>query len=115
MGSINNILGMPPELNKTGNTKEARKAGSGEGKDANVKSVAKDSGSADKAEISSVGRELLTLKMQAASYTEEVKQSSTITDVEIEAIKERIASNYYFDPEVIDKVVDKLIALPNYK
>ena len=32
----------------------------------------------------------------------------------IDAIKEKIASNYYFDPEVIDKVVDKLIALPNY-
>ena len=115
MGSINSIFGMPPELNKTGNSKEARKAGSGEAKDINTSSVTKNTGSPDKAEISSVGRELLTLKMQAVNYTEEIKQAGTITEGEIEAIKERIASNFYFDPEVIDKVVDKLIALPNYK
>jgi len=115
MGSINTILGMPPELNKPGNAKEARKAGSGNGKDAKTSEIKQASASADKAEISSVGRELLTLKMQAVNYTEEVKQASTISKGEIEAIKERIASNYYFDPEVIDKVVDKLIALPNYK
>ena len=114
MGSINSILGMPPELNKTGSTKEARKAGSGSGETSKASNGKQTSASGDKAEISSVGRELLTLKMQAASYTEEVKESSTISQSEIENIKERIASNYYFDPEVIDKVVDKLIALPNY-
>jgi len=113
MGSINNVLGMPPELNKAGNNREARKAGSGNGKDVKTGSV-KAKASADKAEISSVGRELLSLKMQAAEYTTDVKKAETITPVEIDAIKERIASNYYFDPEVIDKVVDKLIALPNF-
>lgn len=115
MGSINSIFGLPTELNKAGNSKEARKAGSGSGKDQKVSKVEQKAASADKAEISSVGRELLTLKMQASAYTEEVKQARTISESEIEAIKERIASDYYFDPEVIDKVVDKLIALPNYK
>lgn len=114
MGSINNVLGMPPELNKSGNSRTVRKTGSRDGKDAKAAGIKKTSASADKAEISSVGRELLTLKMQAASYKEEVKQADTISQGEIDAIKEKIASNYYFDPEVIDKVVDKLIALPNY-
>jgi hypothetical protein len=113
MGSINNILGMPPELNKAGNNREVRKATSGNGKEAKTGTVSSKV-SSDKAEISSVGRELLTLKMQAAEYTEDVKKAETISQVEIDAIKEKIASNYYFDPEVIDKVVDKLIALPNY-
>jgi hypothetical protein len=115
MASINNILGIPPESNKAGNAKESRKAGSGAGKEAKVSESKVSSTSSDKAEISSVGRELLTLKMQAANYSQEVKQAKTISENEIEAIKERIASNYYFDPEVIDKVVDKLVALPNYK
>ena len=55
-----------------------------------------------------MGRELLSLKMQAASYTDEVKRATTISPGEIEAVKEKISSNFYFDPEVIDKVVDKL-------
>ena len=115
MASINNVLGIPPELNKSSSSKEARKAGSGIGKEAKASEMRQTSTSSDKAEISSVGRELLTLKMQAANYSSEVKQAQTISQTEIEAIKERIASNYYFDPEVIDKVVDKLVELPNYK
>ncbi len=114
MGSINNILGMPPELNKAGKSREVRKTPPGANKDEKSGKIAQKAGS-DKAEISSVGRELLTLKMQASKYTDEVKKADTISQVEIDAIKEKIASNYYFDPEVIDKVVDKLIALPNYR
>ena len=113
MGSINNILGMPPELSKSGNSRAVRKTNSGDVKEEKTAGINKQS-VADKAEISSVGRELFTLKMQAAEYTEEVKKADTISQDEIDAIKEKIASNYYFDPEVIDKVVDKLIALPNY-
>ncbi len=115
MGSINNIPGMPPKPNKAGSTKEASKASSVSGETLKKSTGRQISASGDKTEISSLGRELYSLKMQETTNTEKVKQSSTISRSEIDKIKERIASNYYFDPEVIDKVVDKLIALPNYR
>ena len=37
MASINNVLGIPPELNKSSSPKEARKAGSGIGKEAKAR------------------------------------------------------------------------------
>ena len=59
--------------------------------------------------------EVEAIKSEAVQFTDEVKDAKTISEAEIDAIKERIASDFYFDPEVIDKIVDKLVALPNFK
>ncbi len=114
MGPIKNIFGLSQEIQKADKGKEPKRVKSDDrrhpaaGKSGSVK------GSKDKAEISSVGRELLTLQMEAEKYIDHVHHVETLSSREIESIKEKIAANYYFDPEVIDKVVDKLIAMPNF-
>jgi len=117
MGAINNIFGMTPGMNKADKSKQA----GGTGNDSADKVKARKAGEVskasgyDKAQISSAAQKLLNLKAEAVQFTAEVKDAKTISNAEIDAIKEKIASNFYFDPEVIDKIVDKLVALPNFK
>lgn len=115
MGAINNILGMPPGLNKNDKSKQTGEIGNNSSKKGKTR---KTEGSVvsgfDKAVISNEAQKLLTQKKEAAQHTQKVQDAQTISKAEIESIKEKIASDYYFEPEVIDKVVDKLIALPNF-
>lgn len=114
MGTINNILGMSPEVNKSGRSSEPKKVQTAKEGKAGGKKASQVSDSSVKADISQIGREFLTLKMEASRYLDEVKESSTLTQKEIEDIKDKIATNYYFEPEVIDQIVDKLLQMPNF-
>jgi len=112
---IKNIFGASPESNKIVKNNETKKSKSVEEtstEDAKSNPV---NGSGDKAEISSFGRELFKLRAEAAEYIEEIKTSRTISEEEIEEIKEKILEGHYFDPEVIDKVIDRLLNLPHFK
>lgn len=106
MGLIENILGLPSEINrpnkagptkKGGESKSARKAL--DGKQPRVV----------KTDISDKAKELLALKNEAASMVDKVKQADTLSIDEIGKIKQRISSQYYFDSAVIDKIVDRLL------
>jgi len=113
MGPIRNLFSTSPDLKKTESNKKTAQTDNKGNDNAKVNEAAK-SGKKDQVQISDVGREMLTLKMEAARYLRDVKSSEVVSTEEIEAIKERIASRYYFDDEVIDDIVDKLISLPNY-
>ncbi len=113
MGPIRNLFSTSPDLKKTESNKKTAQTDKKVNDNAKVNDAAK-SGKKDQVQISDVGREMLTLKMEAARYLRDVKSSEVVSTEEIEAIKERIASRYYFDDEVIDDIVDKLISLPNY-
>lgn len=113
MSSIKSVFGLPQDINKNEKAKELKQVGK------KVADIKKGKGgesakTSDVAQISSAGKELLSLKLQAEQYVDQVKNSETLTVSEIEAIKEKIASNFYFDPEVIDKIVDKIVSLPNF-
>ncbi len=117
MGAINNIFGMPPGMNKAEKSKQVGGAGNdsaNKGKARKAGDVSDASGF-DKAMISMAAQKLLTIKSEAVQFTAQVKDAKTISEAEIHAIKEKIATDFYFDPEVIDKIVDKLVALPNFK
>ncbi len=115
MSVIKNIFGASPDINKVDKNNDTKKVRSGVKSTGNMKEGAQIVGTGDKADISSAGREIYNLKLEAAKYVDQAKSAETISVQEVEAIKEKIASNYYFDSEVIDKIVDKLMALPNFK
>ncbi len=105
MGLIENILGLPGDVNRPD------KSGG-----VNRKNVAKSAPKSDsskgkvvKTDISQEAWQLYNLKSQAAQFVDKVKQAETLSTREIEEIQQRISSQYYFDSEVIDKVVDKLL------
>ncbi len=105
MGLIENILGLPSGVNrpnKSGNVKRGESKHSG-------RSAENAAGKTVKTDISDKARQLLSLKNEANGYVKAVKESETLSSKEIEEIQQRISSQDYFDSEVIDKVVDRLL------
>jgi len=114
MGSIKSIFGLPQDINKNEKAKDLKRVNSKPSEIKKPQSQKSGASTSDVAQISSAGKELLSIKLQARQYVDQVKNADTLSVDEIEAIKEKIASNFYFDPEVIDEIVDKIIALPNF-
>jgi len=111
MGFIKTILGSAsPDVNKV----DSKKIGSNPKAARSQKTESADR-TGDKANISGQGRELYNIRQEASQYTGLITNTEVLTNQEIDSIKGKIASNYYFDSEVIDKVVDKLLTLPNFR
>ncbi len=68
----------------------------------------------DQARISDTARNLLSLRMDAKKYLDDVKQGETLSENEIEQLKQKIENKYFVSDTVIDKIVDKLVDLPNF-
>jgi len=112
MGPIKSLFSQPDPKKANDSQKLDKSKHSAAGKDGSGKSVGK--ASKDQVSISNAGRELLSLKSEAAKYLKDVKDSEILSVAEVDSIKEKIASKYYFDPEVINTIVDKMINLPNF-
>lgn len=112
MGPIRGLF-TPPDPKKTeSNHKSAKTGHASHAKDVGDSKV--NNSSKDQVNISDAGRELLSLKSEAAKYLQDVKDTEVLSVEQVDSIKEKIASKYYFDPEVINKIVDKMISLPNF-
>ena len=114
---IKSIFGASSDSNKIDKNNESRKIKPSD-KPTPAAASSKSSyvrSSDDKAEISSSGRELLAMKNESAQYTNDVKEAESLSNTEINVIKEKVADNFYFKSEVIDKVVEKILALPNFR
>ncbi|MEJ2053116.1 MAG: hypothetical protein P8X42_04265 [Calditrichaceae bacterium] len=98
-----NKLNKNEDLSKTGDHK----------KPDNIKIEAHKSAS-DTTQISDTATKLLALKMEANKYLNKVKDSKSISQAEIDEIKDKIREKYYSDEDVVDKIVDNLAKLPNY-
>lgn len=102
MSLINDILGLSG-ANRANNSDGVRKGN-------NAKNIKEDKKhQVVKTEISSEARHLLELRSEANQYVDKVKQAETITPEEIDQIKERISSQYYFDSYVVDQIVERMI------
>lgn len=111
MSSIQNLYGITPEgnrVNKKDDIKQQRVAKNGKTDKADHKPVN------DNAQISTKAKELLTLRLEARKYIDEIKKSETLTANDLEQLKAKIEQKYFTDPEVIDKIVDELLNLPNF-
>lgn len=113
MGSIKDIISLSPDVNRLAKNQDVKKVKTDK-QDDKVKSASDKETQQDKLQISDAARELLSLRMEAADYMDEVKSAQTLSDQEVEKIKDKIENKYFTEPEVIDTIVDKLLALPNY-
>jgi len=112
MGPIRQLFSTSPDLKKAESNKKLNKPS--ENDQSGKETGAVKSSSKDQVQISNQGRELLSLKVEAENYLKEIKEAEVISPQEIDAIKEKIASKYYFDEDVISDLVDKLVNLPDY-
>jgi len=68
----------------------------------------------DQAEISQKARGLLNLRMDAKKYLDTIDQSETLSENEVNQLKQHIESKYFVNDAVIDQIVDKIVDLPNF-
>lgn len=64
----------------------------------------------DKVEITSKGKEQISQKENIARYVREIKQLPSQNSQEIAIIKEKVDSEFYSKPEVLDKIADSLLS-----
>ena len=113
MADINNFFSIPAstnkinhneDLKKTTNTKNERKAD-------NIVNVSERK---DHAQISDAARSMLSLRIDAQKYVDDIEQSKTISDNEVKDLKQKISTKYFINDAIIDQIVDKLLDLPNF-
>jgi hypothetical protein len=105
MAHIRDISGVPPEMRKT----EVKRTDSRKSeRPASVK---------DKLEISPAAREMLGMTTEAAKieHLDHVRKAETLKQERMELIRERIESNFYNDPDIIEKILDELMELPPFR
>ena len=114
MGPIKEIPGFSPEVKKFEKNSESKKVDDRKDAGKPEKPDANSAISADRAEISSLGRDMLSVKTEAEKYLQLIRESRIADQEELDEIREKINSDYYLDPEVIEKIIDELMALPNF-
>ncbi len=113
MGPIKDISALAHNLKKLDKQNETRKVDSKKDSDKIDKQSAIGA-EKDRAEISDAGRSLLSVKTEADRYLTLIENTNIVADEEIEEIREKVMLNYYSTEEVIDKITEKLLNLPNY-
>lgn len=113
MAGINELSNISQQVKSYEKSEALKKTA---GKKASSKVVPKETNdsSKDKTQISRAARELLALKQEAQKYIDQVKSAETISADQVKELKERIASRHYLDEKVIDKIIDRLINLPDF-
>lgn len=113
MGPIKDISALAHNLKKLDKQNETRKVDSKKDSEKVDKQNAIDT-EKDRAEISDAGRTLLSVKTEADRYLKLVENTNIVDEQEIEEIREKVMLNYYSKKEVIEKITEKLLDLPNY-
>ncbi len=113
MGPIKDISGLSQNLKKLDKQNDTRKIDSKKdaGKVEKGNQVASEN---DKAEISDAGRTLLNAKTEALNYVKHVENTTLLNGNELDEIREKVNSGYYFDQKVVDKIAERMLELPNF-
>jgi hypothetical protein len=109
MSSIRDIPGVNHQLKKLEKESEVRKANAAKKYEQASSASASQEARKDSVEISSAGRDLMAQKAQTENLVSVVKDAGTLSADERLAIREKIASDYYGNPEVVDKIVDDVV------
>ena len=113
MSGINELLNISAsgqKINRNEDTKRVSEHKS-EQKSEKTSSQAKRT---DQAQISTAARGMLSMRMDAQKYIDDVEKSQNLSENDVKQLKQKIENKYYISEEVVDKIVDKLVSLPNF-
>jgi len=113
MAGISEIVNVSPEQNRVNKQDDVKKVRSGNSQRKTNK-TASAAAQNDQAQISPAAKQLLSLRTEAKKYVEQVKSAHTLSELEINDLKQKIQAKYYLSADVVDSIVEKLINLPNY-
>ncbi len=102
--------------NKAERVSKKEKMQKAAGKEAVQKSSSKSSEikSGAQVNISEIAREMLKLRAEAERYLKMVQDKPTLSPEDLDDIQNKLKNNHYLRQEVVDKIVDKLLDLPNF-
>ena len=113
MSGIGDFIKVAASAVKINKTEQPRKNEAGQ-QEKSAGSITKKNRGRDEIQISDSARELLTLRQDAQDYVDEIKQTNALTENDITQLRQKIDNKYFLSDEVIDKIVDKLVELPNF-
>ena len=113
MAGINDFLSVQASNTKINRNEELKKPALKKN-DLSGDKTAKTVDRQDQARISDTARNLLSLRIDAKKYLDEVKEGESLSENEINQLKQKIENKYFVSDDVIDKIVDKLADLPNF-
>ncbi len=114
MAGINDFLPIQASNGKINRNEELKKTTAKKYDQATGKIAKTEVSRKDQAQISESARNLLSLRRDAKRYLDEVKQGESLSENDIERLKQKIENKYFVTDDVIDKIVDKLTDLPNF-
>jgi len=108
MGPIKNISGLPGNVNKAEKNTDYRKVETGKQQKKSESTSA--ASNKDRLEISPEARDMLSKNVEASvpQFIKEVIDAETLDASELSVIKNRVQEDFYSNPEVVDKIVEKL-------
>ncbi|MCD6374144.1 MAG: hypothetical protein J7L94_01370 [Caldisericaceae bacterium] len=112
LAGLGNSADRPDKVNKKNNVRQA------DNSKASQKGVEKSSENSPKdahVKISDSAKELMKLRAEAERYLKMIEEKETLSADKLAEIQNKLKSNQYLREEVIDKIVEKLINLPNFK
>lgn len=112
LAGLGNSADRPDKVSKKNNVRQADNTKAGK------KSVEKSSEKGPKdaqVKISDSAKELMKLRAEAERYLKMIEEKETLSADKLAEIQNKVKSNEYLREEVIDKIVDKLINLSNFK
>ena len=116
MSSIKDIPGVNQQLKRLEKENEVKKANASKKYGETASTSGTTEARKDSVEISSAGREMLAQKAQSEKFISTVKNSDTLSGNEKDAIREKIAADYYSNPEVVDKIANDVVdSYQNFK
>lgn len=113
MSSIKDIGGLNPDVQKMLKNERSTKASSNS-KTAKSDEKVNSAEIKDSATISDQAKELLATESETERFVSSIKNAETTSRNEIVELKTAVNSGKYSDPKVIDKIVEKLLDLPNF-
>ena len=113
MSGINELLNISASGQKINRNEDLKKVSEHKSEQKSEKTSSQ-SKRADQAQISTAARGMLSMRMDAKKYIDEVEQSQTLSENEVNQLKQKIENKYFISEDVVDKIVDKLVNLPNF-
>jgi hypothetical protein len=115
MTSIHDITGLPPEYKKVQQKDGPHRPPTGRKVVTENRLGTGPPQSAAQVDISESGKRLLQQKQEVAHYLEELHRLERDDLHGLETIREKVGNDFYSRPEVIDKIVESLLALPEFQ
>ncbi len=112
LAGLGNSADRPDKVNKKSNVRQAEDTKSAK---KNIEKTSDKERVVAQVNISDKAKEMIKLRAEAEKYLKMIEGKETLSQEKLDEIQNKLKTNQYLREEVIDKIVEKLVNLPNFK